>query len=129
MPTVLVVDDDCAIRRMLVEILSLEGYPTLTAEHGGRALNILLSSREGMVVLLGLNMPVVDGRVVLEVVARIADLAARHVFVMVTGSVERATTGRVAELRELLGVRLIAKPFTMQQITDAVEEAVASLCE
>lgn len=37
------------------------------------------------------------------------------------------TTGRVAELRERLGVPLIEKPFTIYQILDAVEEASARL--
>ncbi len=127
MPTVLVVDDDSSIRDILVEILSLEGYPTLTAEHGRPALDILRSSTESMVVLLGLMMPCVDGQTVLDEVAMDESLAARHVFVMVTGSVTRATTGRVAELREQLGVPLFAKPFTVDQILNAVAEAAARL--
>lgn len=127
MPTVLVVDDDPGIRKILVGILSVEGYPTLTANSGGPALKILLSSPEGMVVLLGLSMPYLDGQDVLEVVARTEDLAARHVFIMVTGSVERARTGRVAELRDRLGVPLVAKPFSFEEIVEAVEVAAADL--
>lgn len=38
MPSVLVVDDDSAIRTMLSEVLKAEGYSVQTAAHGGPAL-------------------------------------------------------------------------------------------
>ena len=60
LPTILIVDDDPAIRRMLVEVLSLEGYPTETAENGRVALELLAHSGP-RVVLLDLLMPEVDG--------------------------------------------------------------------
>jgi hypothetical protein len=47
--------------------------------------------------------------------------------IMVTGSVAHATTGRVAELRRQLGVALVAKPFTINQILHAVVEATQRL--
>jgi CheY-like chemotaxis protein len=123
MRTVLVVDDDMGIRKVLYEVLTMEGYTVQTAEHGGPALNILRASSEPMVVLLGLAMPVVDGEAVLEAVAADEELAPRHAFAMVTGSRVRATTGRVATLREQLEVPFIAKPFTVGQILSALEEA------
>ncbi|MGH2516763.1 MAG: response regulator transcription factor, partial [Ktedonobacterales bacterium] len=60
-PTVLIVDDDPAIRKMLVEMLSLEGYATETATNGREALDQLAASGP-RVVLLDLLMPEVDGR-------------------------------------------------------------------
>lgn len=126
-PTVLIVDDDPSIRTMLAEMLSLEGYDWQPASQGGEALDLLRASNEGMVVLLGLVMPVVDGLEVLEAVAADETLAARHAIVMVTGSVESATTSRVAELRARLGVPLVAKPCTLPRIIEAVEEAATRL--
>jgi CheY-like chemotaxis protein len=133
---VLVVDDNPRIRKLLCTVLTMEGYTVIqTVEHGGPALDILRASREGLVVLLGLLgllgllMPCVDGEDVLEAVASDEVLTAHHAFVMVTASARRASTGRVAELRERLGVPLIEKPFTIYQILDAVEEASARLTQ
>src|SRR5437879_9579439 len=65
LPTILIVDDDPAIRKMLVEMLSLEGYPTETAAHGREALDIL-DKGNSRIVLLDLLMPIVDGRGVID---------------------------------------------------------------
>ena len=126
-PGVLVVDDDLYIRRMLSEALEMEGYVVQTAEHGGPALEIMRTSPERLVVLLGLVMPYVNGQDVLEAVAADEAVAKRHAIIMVTGSAHAASVGDVAELREQLGVPLIPKPFHFRQIIDAVEQATARL--
>ena len=125
MSSVLVVDDDVAIRKMLSEVLTLEGYTVQTAEHGGIALEMMRASRDRLVVLLGLVMPYVDGEAVLEAVAADEALATCHAIIMVTAS--NASMGRVAELRERLGVPLIPQPFKVEEILDAVEAAAARL--
>ncbi len=85
------------------------------------------ASAEPLLVLLGLMMPVVTGEQVLEEVAADPSLAARHRIVMLTGSIAWATQGRVAELRRQLDVPLLAKPFTVPQLLNALEEAMASM--
>ena len=59
-PRVLIVDDDAAIRKMLVDALSLEGFRTETARDGREAL-ALLEGGGRYVVLLDLMMPIMDG--------------------------------------------------------------------
>ena len=125
--TVLVVDDDRALRSMLRESLALEGYPIATAENGGPALEQMRTSLQPLVVLLGLVMPYVDGEEVLEAVAADPELATRHRIIMLTANTDRASGGRVAELRRQLGVPLIAKPFGFDEITVAVAEAAATI--
>jgi CheY-like chemotaxis protein len=127
LPSVLVVEDDPGHRQLLHEILTLEGRTVYLAVHGGPALQQLRASAEGLVVLLGLLMPQVDGEALLEAVAADKGLARRHVFVMVTTSTVRATMGRVAELRRLLDIPLISKPFTVSEILQAVDEATRRL--
>ncbi|HEV2459400.1 MAG TPA: response regulator, partial [Ktedonobacterales bacterium] len=127
LPSVLVVDDDPGYRGLLHEILTLEGRAVSMAEHGGPALQRLRASAEGMVVLLGLLMPEMDGEALLEAVSADAALATRHVFVMVTAAIPRATVGRVAKLRQLLDIPLIAKPFTVSEILQAVDDATQRL--
>jgi two-component system response regulator (stage 0 sporulation protein A) len=124
MPTALVVDDSKLICMMLTFILKEQGYAVQTVEHGGYALDILRRSTESLVVMLNLAMPVMDGEAVLEAVAEDETLAARHVFVMVTAGEERAGSGRVAALRDYLGVPLVPKPFKPQHIITAIDEAM-----
>jgi CheY-like chemotaxis protein len=131
LPAVLVVDDEPTQRRLLHEILTLEGRlegrAIYMAEHGGPALERLRASTEGMVVLFGLLMPQVNGEAVLEAVAADPALARRHAFVMVTAATPLATEGRVAKLRRLLDIPLIAKPFTVSAILQAVDDATRRL--
>lgn len=63
--TVLVVDDDRAIRRTLEKFLSDAGHEVLTALDGQQAWEILQQGRVD-VCLLDLGLPVVDGMQVLE---------------------------------------------------------------
>lgn len=57
---ILLVDDDPAIRQILVRLLTEENYTVLTAANGVEAL-VLSSSAKFDLVLLDLNMPVKDG--------------------------------------------------------------------
>ncbi len=59
-PRVLLVDDDPAIRQILVRLLAEEGYDVLTAANGAEALGMSGSIKFDL-VLLDLNMPVKDG--------------------------------------------------------------------
>jgi CheY-like chemotaxis protein len=56
----LIVDDDPAIRSMLVELLTDEGYETLVAGDGRTAVEIP-KDRTPEVILMDLMMPVLDG--------------------------------------------------------------------
>jgi DNA-binding response OmpR family regulator len=66
-PTVLLVDDDSAIRRTVATGLELEGFHVVPAS-GGRAALAAAESVRPAVVLLDLGMPDVDG---LEVLSRL----------------------------------------------------------
>jgi DNA-binding response OmpR family regulator len=57
---ILLVDDDAAIRRFLLRVLSAEGYRVLPAANGEEALEFASAARFDL-VLLDLNMPEKDG--------------------------------------------------------------------
>ena len=63
--TILVIDDDAAVRQSLQEILGLEGFEVTTAADGARGL-ALLKERAVDLVLTDLAMPGVDGMAVLK---------------------------------------------------------------
>ena len=64
--TVLVVDDDEAIREVVAEVLRDEGYRVTCAENGAQALLELRHGTPPDLMLLDLMMPVLSGWEVLE---------------------------------------------------------------
>jgi two-component system, OmpR family, alkaline phosphatase synthesis response regulator PhoP len=118
-PTVLIVDDDPAIRKMLVEVLSLEGYPTETAVNGREALD-LLPRGGARLILLDLLMPVLDGRgVMAELQANPAERA-RHKVILVSA------ISRLEEARDLEADGVLPKPFTVDQLLNVVSSNTPS---
>lgn len=60
--SILIIDDDAAIREVLCEILSDEGYAVLSAADGARALDMLRGLVElPKLILLDLMMPGMNG--------------------------------------------------------------------
>lgn len=113
-PTVLIVDDEAVIRKMLVEVLSLEGYPTETAANGREALELL--QRAGpRVILLDLLMPGVDGRGVMTSLSAEPDARTKHRVVLIS-----AITNLEAA-HDLEPDGMLAKPFTVDQLLSIVE--------
>ena len=58
--TILVVDDEPQIRRVMRTTLTAEGYAVIEARDGAEALEKLRSERPDL-ILLDMNMPVMDG--------------------------------------------------------------------
>jgi CheY-like chemotaxis protein len=58
---VLIVEDDAALREMMAQLLTLEGFQTATAANGREALESLHARARPAVILLDLMMPVMDG--------------------------------------------------------------------
>ena len=115
-PTILIVDDDPAIRKMLVEVLSLEGYPTETAVNGREALD-LLARGAARVVLLDLVMPVMDGREVMNELRGNPAERSRHKVILVSAIVNLETA------QDLEPDGVLAKPFTVDQLLNVLESA------
>jgi len=59
--TVLVVDDDSNLVRLMSKFLTLEGFASASAANGQEALTYLRGGGDARVILLDLRMPVMDG--------------------------------------------------------------------
>jgi CheY-like chemotaxis protein len=59
--TVLVVDDDKDLLRLMMKFLRLEGFTPAQATNGREALDYLRGGGDASVILLDLRMPVMDG--------------------------------------------------------------------
>jgi two-component system response regulator MprA len=116
LPTVLIVDDDPAIRKMLVEVLSLEGYPTETAVNGREALEILGKSGPRL-VLLDLLMPEVDGRGVMIALRAQPGEREKHRIILVSALTY------LEQSRDLEADGTLAKPFHVNQLLNVLRSA------
>lgn len=112
MRSVLVVDDDPSIRRLMRIILTDAGFDVIEAAGGEEALEVL-QEESPAVLLLDINMPVVDGKEVFRA------LDARHTrpltIIITAGPSERTQ-------RELGAEGSIQKPFRPEDLVEKVYE-------
>lgn len=103
---ILIVDDELRIRRLLSDFLRREGYKTLEAEDGEKALDLMFESKIKFdLVILDVMMPKYDGWFVLE---RIREFSSVPVVML---------TARSDEYDQLKGFKLgaddyVTKPFS-----------------
>jgi CheY-like chemotaxis protein len=116
--TVLVVEDEPAVRSIVVEMLQEIGCRVIEAEDGGKGAAILASDIEIDLLVTDIGLPVLNGRQV-ATVARSSrpDLP----ILFMTGYAENAA------ITEGFGERttLVTKPFRPAQIADAVGRMLA----
>ncbi len=114
MSCVLVVDDDSAVRRMILLLLRSDGYETESANDGAEAL-ALMRQRRPCLVLLDINMPLMDGWEFRK--QQLADPALADVpVVCITGIVHPEDVERI------LGVPCLRKPVDFPSLIRAVEK-------
>lgn len=112
-PTILIVDDDPSIRKMLVEVLSLEGYPTETAANGREALEKLPKGGP-RIVLLDLLMPEVDGWGVMSALQEMPSERQRHKIILVSA------WANLEQAQDLNPDSSLPKPFTVNQLLNVL---------
>lgn len=118
---VLIVDDDRDLCENLGKILGMDGYRTVFAHDGSRALEVM-GAEQPDVVILDIKMPGMDG---MEVLKKIREHSARVAVIILTAfpSVESA----VDAVRDKIVFDYLRKPFSLRQIQDTVARAAASL--
>lgn len=117
-PTVLVVDDDPAIRKMIAEVLSLEGYTMATAANGKEALDVLAAYPGHYLILTGLVMPVMDGVEFVRRLEAMPEERAKHRILVVSAMLRRLPWDVRVEGR-------LPKPFTTDQLISSIEAIYA----
>ncbi|HEU4629707.1 MAG TPA: PAS domain S-box protein [Gemmatimonadaceae bacterium] len=117
--SVLVVDDEEAVRLALLRFLGREGYDA-EAVGGGRAALARLRDRHFDAVLLDLRMPDLAGDAVYrELVEHDAEQAGRVIFV--TGDVR---SDRTRAFVEATGCPVVSKPFLLEELGDLLRQHV-----
>jgi CheY-like chemotaxis protein len=123
---VLVVDDNASIRMTMRFALEDAGYTVYEAADGVQALNRLRTHPHGLVVLLDLNLPKLDGWGVLRAVAAEKPLATPHRFLLLTAKSDELPAALIKLLRRL-HAPVITKPCSLDRIFDAVAGAAAAI--
>ncbi|MGH9339588.1 MAG: response regulator [Acidobacteriota bacterium] len=113
--TLLVVDDEETVRRLVVRILTQAGYRVLSASDGKEALNIYQENHnEIRLVLLDLLMPSMSGHSLLQVLLRINP--AIKVLVVSGASTAGGVNGTLTEGAQ----GIISKPFRAEELLSSV---------
>jgi CheY-like chemotaxis protein len=113
-PTVLIVDDEPHIRKMIHEVLSLEGYPLESASNGREALDLLRSAGP-RVILLDIRMPVLDGEGFLRELEAVPSERQKHKVILVSAFLS------LPNYQHLQAEGRLSKPFTTDQLINAIE--------
>jgi DNA-binding NtrC family response regulator len=117
MKTILVVDDDVAIRESLRKSLEYNKYRVVTAENGPAALSRMLESQSDL-VLLDIKMPGMDGLTVLQKIREQRPDAA-VIMISAHGSIETAV-----EATKLGALDFLQKPLDQDELLFRVKKAL-----
>ncbi|NML86162.1 PAS domain-containing sensor histidine kinase [Polaromonas sp.] len=117
--TILVVEDDAAVRMIVLDELNELGYTTLEAVDGPSAIHILHSARNIDILISDVGLPGMNGR-------QIAEIGRQHrpglPVLFMTGYTQSA-----ASRSEFLapGMEMITKPFAMDELAAKIREMLA----
>ncbi len=113
--TILIVDDEIHLTRILEFTLRHAGYDTITAHDGREALEKALS-RTPDLVILDLTLPVLDGAIVCREIKRAADSRGVRVIILTAQDIARR------EADESIGADLwMEKPFKFEALLEAID--------
>lgn len=116
--TILVVDDEPNIRRVLEAVLSRDGYTVLTAENGRKASEVLASQKGIDLLITDLIMPDINGIELLSA-ARKIDPNIAVVMITAHGSIKSAV-----DAMRLGAFDYITKPFDLDEIKLVAKNAI-----
>jgi len=115
--SILVVDDQLGVRRLLQELFGEEGFDVLLAGHGGEALE-LAKRQTPTLALVDVKMPVMDGLETLRALKQVyPDLPV--VMMTAVGDGER-----VAEALKSGALKAITKPFDVFAVRTMVLDLI-----
>ncbi|MEN6371766.1 MAG: sigma-54 dependent transcriptional regulator [Armatimonadota bacterium] len=116
--TILVVDDEQNIRRVIEAVLGKEGYDVVTAENGKKALDAISTRADIGVMISDLVMPDINGVELLEA-ARQINPGITVIMITAHGSIKSAV-----DAMRLGAFDYITKPFEMDELKLVVKRAV-----
>ena len=117
MTSILVVDDDPRILRLVCTFLRADGYDVVTAEDGSTALDVVAKTPPTL-ILLDLNLPDIDGD---EVFSRARAAGYEGPIVLISADM------RAQQIAGSLGAAFLEKPFDPSDLFALVAELMEPL--
>jgi CheY-like chemotaxis protein len=111
---ILVIDDDPVIRDMMIDILSLEGYPVEVARNGHEGLT-KLHGEGNYLVFLDLMMPGMDGQTMCAHLNEELQIRDRHIIILMS-AIDNLTTAKSLKVNGVM-----PKPFAVEDVLRVVE--------
>ncbi len=118
LPSILIIDDEAAIRESLETLLTLEGFTVTTASNGQLGLD-RLSREEFDLLLLDLALPGQSG---LDLLPRITELRPDLPVIMITAF---GTVGNVVEAIRAGATNFVQKPWDNEKLLADIRSAIA----
>jgi two-component system KDP operon response regulator KdpE len=118
-PTILIVDDEPQIRRVMRTTLSSQGYSVIEAKSGEEALEKLRSERADL-ILLDVNMPGISGLDTCRAIRRTTDVP----IIMLT---VRNTEKDKVQALDAGADDYVVKPFGAEELMARIRAAFAAL--
>lgn len=119
--TILVVDDFSSIRNFLCNTLNKQGYNTLSAEHGKKALEILQEDPQKVdLVISDFNMPELNGMGLLKSIRADQQFASKPVIFLTTD----ADPNKMREAKSMGLSAWITKPYKLPNFLAQIEYAL-----
>ncbi len=119
--SLLIVDDDKAVRRLLARVAERAGFEVDTGKDGVQALE-MLQRKQYEIAIVDLMMPRMSGY---DLVQKISTLTPRPVVIVATALMN----GDVASLDDSMVRRVIRKPFDINAVANALVEIAKEAAE
>jgi CheY-like chemotaxis protein len=114
--TVLVIEDDNAIRETVRETLAAEGYDVVAAGNGHVALEMLSNGLTPSVALVDLLMPEMDG------ITLLAEMQKHPKYREIPTILLSASPSLAAKTADVKADAYLAKPFDIESLFEVVKE-------
>ena len=122
MATILVIDDEDAIRAVISRLLASWGFRTVDAADGSAAIHLLAEhSSQLIAATVDLDMPTTNGT---ETIAMLAEYAPKLPVVVVTAWTFEELRGRTPGRR---GLGYVSKPFKSEQLLSEIWRVIGEM--
>jgi DNA-binding response OmpR family regulator len=120
-PQILVIEDDCTVRELILQTLSKAGYGVIAAEDGVSGLNLFRAKNPDLVIT-DIVMPQKEG---LQTIIELRQAAPNVRVIAMSGGGRYSNTDYLKLARKFGARSTISKPFMRDEMLNAVRDALA----
>ncbi len=119
MPTVLVIDDDDLIRKMISTMLKKSGFTVMEAENGNKGMELLKGNIKPDLVITDILMPDKEG---LETISEIRALMPTIKIIAISGGGKKQDMTFLNLAKQVGAERVLQKPFRPSELLNIISE-------